>query len=118
MPEPFEVKDVELSVKYHGDPFACPVKATLSAKFTTNKPGKNKFSFMLFRDNGMKQVVSSETFGSGYAVFHKDYTFKKSDSRKYMVIVNGSPISTNWVPMHVNCSAAAGSFSNGSKPTN
>ena len=119
MPEPFEVKDVDLTIDYQGSNAKCPVKATLKAKFTTNKPGKNKFSFILVRGDGAKQEISAETFGSGQqsiAVWHKNYTFNKSEDRKYMIIVKGSPISTNWVPMKANCGEGIGGFQSAPKP--
>lgn len=122
MPEPFEVKDVQLSVQYEGNSRDCPVKATLKAKFTTNKPGKNKFTFLLVRDNGMKQEVNAETFGSGaqsIALWHKNYTFTKTESRKYMIVVIGHKATALWVPVRANCSSGpAGGFSNGPIPTN
>jgi len=119
MPEPFEVKDVDLKVEYKGSNAKCPVHATLKAKFTTNKPGKNKFTFILVRGDGSKQEIDAETFGSGQqsiALWHKDYTFNKSENRKYMIIVKGSPISTNWVPMKANCGEGIGGFNSAPKP--
>lgn len=112
MPEPFEVKDVDVSVNYKGG-MQCPKEATLNVKFTTNKPGKHKIEFMLVRGDGAKQWNTAYTFGSGdhsIAVFHKNYTFKKSTSRKYMVIVKGSPISSSWEPMKVTCGTGGGGF--------
>lgn len=112
LPEPFEVKDVDVSVKYEGGR-KCPKKATLKIKFTTNKPGKNKIDFMLALGDGTTQWNSAETFGSGQnsiAVWHRNYTFRQSVNRKYMVIVKGSPISSDWVPMVVNCGGGIGGF--------
>lgn len=119
MPEPFEVKDVDLKVEYQGSNAKCPVKAVLKAKFTTNKPGKHKIKFLLVRGDGAKQWNTTETFGSGQqsiALWHKNYTFTKSETRKYMIIVQGSPISTNWVPMKATCGEGVGDFKAGPKP--
>lgn len=118
MPEPFEVKDVDVSVSYKGG-MQCPKEATLNVKFTTNKPGKHKIEFMLARGDGATQWNTVYTFGSGdhsIAVFHKNYTFKKSESRKYMIVVKGSPISSDWVPMKVNCGTGGGGFKAAPKP--
>ncbi len=110
LPEPFMVKDVDVSVNYKGG-MQCPKEATLNVKFTTNKPGKHKIEFMLVRGDGAKQWNTVYTFGSGdhsIAVFHKNYTFNKSTSRKYMIIVKGSPISSDWEPMKVTCGTGGG----------
>ena len=78
--------------------------------------------FVLVRDNGMKQEVNAETFGSGaqsIALWRKNYTFTKTESRKYMIVVKGHKATALWVPVRANCSSGpAGGFSNGPIPTN
>ena len=69
-----------------------------------NKPGK--VNFMLYRHDGAKQAASLKTgkTGNGYAKrCAKTYTFEKSTKRKYVVVLKGHPLSTNWVPLNVNC---------------
>lgn len=122
MPEPFEVKDVQLSVKYEGNSRDCPVKATLQARFKTNKPEKQQFTFVLVRDNGMKQEVTRYAYpqgNGGVATWQKKYTFTKTERRKYMIYVKGHKATAMWVPVGANCSSGpAGGFSNGPIPTN
>ncbi|MGE5766156.1 MAG: hypothetical protein ACM35H_03155 [Bacteroidota bacterium] len=122
MPEPFEVKDVQLSVKYEGNSRDCPVNATLQAKFKTNKPEKKQFTFVLVRDNGMKQEVTKYAYpdgSGGVATWQKKYTFTKTESRKYMIYVKGHKATAMWVPVGANCSSGpGGGFSNGPIPTN
>ncbi len=118
-PEPFEVKEVDVSVKYKGG-LACPKKATLNVEFRTNKPGKHKIEFMLALDDGTTQWNTAYTYGSGknsIAKWHRNYTFNNSVSRKYMIIVKGSPISSDWVPMKVTCGRAPGGLTTGPKPS-
>ena len=122
MPEPFEVTDVQLSVKYEGNSRNCPVNATLQAKFKTNKAEKKQFTFVLVRDNGMKQEVTKYAYpegNGGVATWQKKYTFTKTESRKYMIYVKGHKATAMWVPVGANCSSGpAGGFSNGPIPTN
>jgi len=122
MPAHFEVNDVQLSVKYEGNSRDCPVKATLQAKFKTNKPEKQQFTFVLVRDNGMKQEVTRYAYpqgNGGVASWQKSYTFTKTESRKYMIYVKGHKATAMWVPVGANCSSSpAGGFSNGPIPTN
>lgn len=117
LPEPFEVKDVQLSVKYEGPANGCPVKATLQAKFKTNKPEKKQFTFVLVRDNGMKQEVTKHAYpqgNGGVATWQKSYTFTKSESRKYFVYVKGhKATSPTWVPVTANCHSNSGGTKKG-----
>lgn len=122
MPAPFEVNDVQLSVQYEGSSRDCPVNATLQAKFKTNKPEKKQFTFVLVRDNGMKQEVTKYAYpqgNGGVATWQKKYTFTKTEKRKYMIYVKGHKATAMWVPVGANCSSGpAGGFSNGALPTN
>jgi hypothetical protein len=83
---------------------ACGKPVQLVAEFWTNKPGK--VDFQLFRGDGERQKASVETAkaGKGYVKrWGKSYTFDKSESRKYMILVTGHPASSDWVPINVNC---------------
>lgn len=113
-PEAFKVKDADLTVKFDGSPFQCPVKATLTAKFKTNKPGT--FKFNLYRGDGAFQTVTRTAGESGIVTFKKHYTFKKAAKRKYLIAVMGHPISTQWVPMNVNCNPKVDGFKAPTKP--
>lgn len=115
-PEKFQVKDADLTVKFDGSPFSCPVKATLTAKFKTNKPGT--FKFNLYRGDGEFQSVTKTAGESGIVTFKKHYTFKKATDRKYLIAVMGHPISTQWVPMKVKCNPKTGGFQTAPKPHN
>ena len=117
MPVPFEVKDVDLTVKHHGSNAKCPAKVTLNARFHTNKKEKHPIKFQLVRGDGAKQWNTTHSGSSGMAFFNKTYTFTKSETRKYMIIVQGSPVSTKWVPMKVNCGEGIGGFNTGPKPS-
>lgn len=114
MPEPFAVKDVKLSVKFHSSPFKCPVKATLKAEFEANKPGT--FKFRIFRDDGATQDVTRTIGQAGKVSFVKHYNFKKAAKRKYLVAVIGHPVATQWVPMNVNCNPKIDGFQAPTKP--
>lgn len=115
-PEKFQVKDADLTVKFDGSPFSCPVKATLTAKFKTNKPGT--FKFNLYRGDGAVQSVTRTAGESGVVTFKKEYNFKKPANRKYLVAVMGHSVSTQWVPMNVKCNSNAGGFQTAPKPHN
>jgi len=108
MPEAFRVIDADLSVKFDGSPLSCPVKATLTAKFKTNKPGT--FKFNLYRGDGEFQTVTRTAGESGVATFTKHYTFKKPTNRKYLVATIPSGASSGWVPMKVNCNNKTDGF--------
>ena len=108
--EPFRVKDAQLSVKYHSNPNRCPVKVTMKATFKANKPGT--FKFNLYRGDGEFQNVTKTIGNSGKVTFSKDYTFKNSTDRKYMVAVVPSGASSGWVPMKVNCKKTSDGFQN------
>ncbi|WP_420347029.1 hypothetical protein [Pelagibius sp.] len=119
MPEPFAVKDVKLSVKFHSSPFQCPVKATLKAEFEGNKPGT--FKFRIFRDDAATQDLVTQdvtrTIGNaGKVSYTKHYTFKKAAKRKYLIAVIGHPVATQWVPMNVNCNPKIDGFQAPTKP--
>ncbi|MCR9139828.1 MAG: hypothetical protein NXI27_27800 [Alphaproteobacteria bacterium] len=81
-----------------------PVK--LVANFQATGPGK--VNFMLFRGDGAKQnasVMISKN-GNGYMKhWAKSYKFSKTTKRKYMIVVKGHKVSTNWVPLKVQCKA-------------
>ncbi|NIA70683.1 hypothetical protein HBA54_18965 [Pelagibius litoralis] len=119
-PEKFRVKDVKLSVKYHGSASKCPVKVTVTAKFKTTGPSGKKIKFMYVRGDGEHQTIETKTYGSlGDAVWHKSYTINKSVNRKYMLSLFTSPIATQWVPVKVNCDRAPGGIQHGlPAPTN
>ncbi len=111
-PEPFEVKDLKVSVKYQGG-LGCPKKVTLTAQFKANKPGKHKIEFLLALGDGTTQWNSVKTYSAGQgsmARWHRNYTFKNSVNRKYMVTVKGSPISSEWIPMKVICGSTPGGY--------
>lgn len=83
---------------------ACGEPVRMVAEFWTNKPGTVSFQYV--RGDGEKQnaSVTTEKVNGGYAKrWGKTYTFSQSESRKYMVVVNGHKASSNWVPIDVNC---------------
>ncbi len=113
-PEPLKVIDADLTVKFDGSPFSCPVKATLTAKFKTNRPGT--FKFNLYRGDGEFQTVTRTAGASKTVTFTKHYTFKKPTNRKYLVATIPSGASSGWVPMKVHCNGNAGGFQTAPKP--
>ncbi|WP_299396168.1 hypothetical protein [Pelagibius sp.] len=113
-PEPLRVIDADLSVTFDGSPLSCPVKATLKAKFKTNKPGT--FKFNLYRGDGEFQTVTRTAGESKTVTFTKHYTFKKPTNRKYLVATIPSGASSGWVPMRVNCNNKTDGFQTAPKP--
>ncbi len=118
LPEPLKVKNIDMKVKYERLPGKCKVKAHLQAVIKTNKKSKQDVSFWYYRDNGDRQQVTVKTQNSGIAYFNKHYTFKKSESRKYLINVGGDhPYQTKWTPVKVNCAGShSGGFQTAPKP--
>ncbi|WP_299396165.1 hypothetical protein [Pelagibius sp.] len=104
LPEPLEIKGIDLTVTYKRLPGACKVKAHLQAQLKTNKNDQQKISFWLYRDDGNTQQVNATIQNNGIAYFNKYYTFNSSVDRKYMVAVTGKyQVKSKWVPMKVSC---------------
>lgn len=118
LPEPLKVKNIDVKVKYEKLPGKCKVKAHLQAVIKTNKKSKQNVSFWYYRDNGDRQQVTVKTQNSGIAYFNKYYTFKKSESRKYLINVGGDhPYQTKWTAVKVNCAGSgSGGFQTAPKP--
>lgn len=116
MPEPFEVKDVDLTVKRKGSPISCPAEVTLTAKFKANKAGK--FTFRLYRGDGAFRDVDQFIGNTGVGTYKHTYTFKQKTNRKYLVVVlDNQKVVSPWVPMVVNCSSnSGGGLSTGPRP--
>ena len=82
------------------------------AEFHTNRPGK--VNFLYHRSDGKKQNASVTTSksGSGFTKrWAKTYTFNKTTSRKYAVLVKDHNKSTQWVPLKVTCIKGPGTIS-------
>lgn len=118
LPEPLKVKNIDMTVKYKKLPGKCHVKAHLQAVIKTNKKSKQNVSFWYYRDNGDRQKVTIKTQNTGIAYFNKHYTFKKPESRKYLINVGGDhPYQTKWTPVKVNCAGShTGGFQTAPKP--
>lgn len=118
LPEPLKVKNIAMTVKYKKLPGKCKVKAHLQAVIKTNKKSKQDVSFWYYRDNGDRQKVTIKTQNTGIAYFNKHYTFKKAESRKYLINVGGDhPYQTKWTPVKVNCAGShTGGFQTAPKP--
>ncbi len=107
MPEPFNVKDVKLSIKRNGSMTSCPAQITLRAQFKANKAGK--FTFRLFRGDGAFRDIDMTANSSGHATYTRKYSFNKTTHRKYLAAVKGgAQASSQWTPMSVNCSQPVG----------
>lgn len=115
-PEPFKVIGADLSVTFDGPPYSCPVQATLTAKFKTNKPGT--FKFNLYRGDGAVQTVTRTAGKKKVVIFSKQYTFNKPANRKYLVAAIPAGASTGWVPMKVQCNGNTGGLQTAPKPHN
>ena len=86
----------------------CGAKTLMVAEFWADRPGKVNFIYQ--RDDGEKAngSVQVKKLRGGYAgTWHRVYQFNQSVNRRYMIIVKGHPLSTNWVPLKVNCGVVA-----------
>jgi hypothetical protein len=102
MPVAFKVTDVKLYT-IPAKP-ACGKPIRLVTEIRSNKSGK--VDFTLHRRDGEKQQVSitTEQTAKGYAKrWSKEYVYNNSIRREYLVVVNGHPLSTDWVPVDVKC---------------
>ncbi len=86
----------------------CGEPVHLVTEIHTNKPGK--VDFTLFRKDGEKQDASLTTgkVANGYAKrWSKKYVYDQSIKREYKVMVKGSELASEWVPVEVKCGANA-----------
>ncbi len=85
----------------------CGKPVRLIAEFHTNKPGK--VDFVLHRREGRSQHASLTTqkVDDGYAErWSREYVYKNSVRREYMIVVKNEKFSTRWIPVEVKCSAS------------
>jgi hypothetical protein len=105
--KPVELKVTELKLYTSPAKPVCGKPVRLIAEFHTNKAGTVEFT--LHRKDGEKQAASiavDKTPG-GYAKrWSKEYLYDTSITREYKIAVNGQKVSTDWVPVAVNCDAA------------
>lgn len=97
-----EVSEVKLFTQPHNPVCGEPVR--IIAEIHTNKPGA--VEFMLHRKEGRSQRASLTTQKSehGYVErWQRQYVYKYSVRREYRIVINGSKISTNWMPVSVSC---------------
>lgn len=82
----------------------CGEPVEIVAEIHTTKPGKVEFT--LHRREGRTQSASLTTHetADGYVErWSKEYVYRNSVKREYMVAVKGQKFSTSWVPVDVKC---------------
>jgi hypothetical protein len=92
----------------------CGKPVVVMAEFFVNYPGP--YNFKYFRDNGDHQDTSV-TAASAVPVaqnlymqrWSRTYTFTKTENRKYRIIPQGSPLTTDWVDVSVHCAGGIAS---------
>jgi hypothetical protein len=92
----------------------CGKPVVVMAEFFVNYPGP--YNFKYFRDNGDHQDTSV-TAASAVPVaqnlymqrWSRTYTFTKTENRKYRIIPQGSPLTTDWVDVSVHCTGGIAS---------
>jgi len=96
----------------------CGKPVVVMAEFFVNYPGPLNFQY--WRDNGDHQNVTVTAASAVPAGQHrylqrwsKTYTFAKTENRKYRIVPQGSPLTTDWVDINVHCT---GGFANTSQP--
>ncbi len=85
----------------------CGEPVQIIAEIHTNKPGA--VEFMLHRKEGRNQRASLTTRKTehGYVErWQRQYVYKYSVRREYRIVINGSNLSTNWMPVSVSCEHA------------
>jgi len=86
----------------------CGKPVVVMAEFFVNYPGP--YNFKYFRDNGDHQDTSV-TAASAVPVaqnlymqrWSRTYTFTRTENRKYRIVPQGSPLTTDWVDVSVHC---------------
>lgn len=86
----------------------CGKPVVVMAEFFVNYPGPLNFQY--WRDNGDHQNATV-TAASAVPVaqnlymqrWSKTYTFTKTENRKYRIVPQGSPLTTDWVDVSVHC---------------
>ncbi len=107
----FEISDVKLYTLPAKPVCGEPVR--LVTEIHATKPGK--VDFTLLRRVGRSQKASLTIAGDGEELVQrwiKEFTYKSSVKREYMVVVKGHEYSTGWVPVEVNCEARASENAN------
>lgn len=86
----------------------CGKPVVVMAEFFLNYPGP--YNFKYFRDNGDHQnatVTAASAVPAGQNFYmqrwSKTYTFTKTENRKYRIVPQGSPLTTDWVDVSVHC---------------
>lgn len=90
----------------------CGKPVVVMAEFFVNYPGPLNFQY--WRNNGDHQnatVTAASAVPVGQHRYmqrwSKTYTFPKSESRKYRIVAQGSPLTTGWVDVSVHCPGIA-----------
>jgi hypothetical protein len=102
-PPPLVLNSVYFVVYKH-QAKGCPQKATIDVQFKTSRAGK--ISFNLYRNDGnfQKITLNSKKDGEFFrAKWERNYTFKKSVDRKYMIATTQHKYSSPWKSMVVKC---------------
>lgn len=104
VPTPMKISSMQFKHSVYKPDGKCPAEVTLRATFVTTKPGDIRFT--LYRGDGARRnikVTAKKQSAGHYGSWIQKYTFSKSESRKYMIVVKGHPLSSHWEHINIDC---------------